>query len=169
MLLAVKKDSFIDEMETPLPLDKIFQTLAQNDPITNKITFHWQEQNICWRKALTRQRKNFHHEEYLKKIGGKTTSQKNLFLLTGMQYSLKTTFSLNWKIKVAVPGVSENGRYKWFPLARKSVPSSRNQFIFQNLDFPVSTNNRESLNKRLISPKHMKWWLPLVEKSSLVK
>ena len=73
-----------------------------------------------------------------------------------MQNSLKTTLPLDWKIKLAVAGVSQNGRYKWFPLTRKSVLSSRNQVIFQNLDFPVSTNNRESLNKRLISPKRMK-------------
>ena len=32
-------------------------------------------------------------------------------------------------------GVSEKGRKKWFPPARKSVSTSRNKFIFQKLDF----------------------------------
>ena len=31
---------------------------------------------------------------------------------------------------------------KWFPLARKSVFTSRNKVIFQNLDLPISTNKR---------------------------
>ena len=73
-----------------------------------------------------------------------------------MQNSLKTTFPLDRKIKLAVAGLSENGRYKWFPLARKPVPSSRNYVIFQKLDFSVFTNNREYLIKRLISLKHIK-------------
>ena len=38
----------------------------------------------------------------------------------------KYTFPLNEKIKLAVAGVSENGRKKLSPLARKSVSTNRN-------------------------------------------
>ena len=36
---------------------------------------------------------------------------------------------------------------KLFPLARKSVSTSRNKVIFQKLDLPVSTNRK---NKRIL-------------------
>ena len=74
-------------------------------------------------------------------------------------------FPLDGKIKLAVAGVSEIGRKKWFPLARKSVSTSRNQVTFQKLDLPVSTNERKSLSKRLILTKHQRRF-PLAEKSS---
>ena len=45
-------------------------------------------------------------------------------------------FPLDGKIKLSVAGVSKYGRKKWFPLARESVSTSRNQVIFQKLDFP---------------------------------
>ena len=38
-----------------------------------------------------------------------------------MEVLFKNTFPLNVKIKVAVAGLSENRRKKWYPLARKSV------------------------------------------------
>ena len=46
-------------------------------------------------------------------------------------------------------GVFENERKKWFPLARKSVLTSRNNFLFQKLGFTVSTSRKNSLNKRI--------------------
>ena len=46
-----------------------------------------------------------------------------------MQDLFINTFSLNWKIKPSVAGVSENGRKKWFPLGRNKV-------IFKKLDLP---------------------------------
>ena len=54
---------------------------------------------------------------------------ENLFSLTGMQdlfKKFKYTFPLNEKIKLAVAGVSENGRKKLSPLARKPVSTNRN-------------------------------------------
>ena len=62
------------------------------------------------------------------------------------------TFPLDGKIKLSVAGaVSGNGRKKkWFPLARKSVSTSRNNVIFQKLDIPVSTNRKKTLNKRIL-------------------
>ena len=45
------------------------------------------------------------------------------------------TFPLDGKVKLSVAGESENGRKKWFTLARKSVSTSRNKVIFQKLDF----------------------------------
>ena len=47
-------------------------------------------------------------------------------------------------------GVSQIWRQKWFPLARKSVPISKNQVIFGKLDFPVSANKKKTLNKRIL-------------------
>ena len=52
---------------------------------------------------------------------------ENPFPLTVMQYSLKSTFLLERKIKIAVAGESENGRKKGFPPARKSVSTTRNE------------------------------------------
>ena len=52
---------------------------------------------------------------------------ENPFPLTVMQYSLKNTFLLERKIKIAVAGESENGRKKGFPPARKSVSTTRNE------------------------------------------
>ena len=37
---------------------------------------------------------------------------------------------------------------KWFPLAKKSVSTSRNNVIFQKLDFPVSISRKKSLIKK---------------------
>ena len=39
---------------------------------------------------------------------------------------------------------------KWFPQARKSVSTSRNKVIFQKFDFPVPTNRKKYLNKRIL-------------------
>ena len=75
---------------------------------------------------------------------------ENPFPLTRMQNLFKNTFPLDGKIKLPVAGVSENGRKKWFLLARKSISSSRYKIIFQNLDFPVSTSRKKSLNKRIL-------------------
>ena len=47
-------------------------------------------------------------------------------------------------------GMSQTGRKKWFPLARKSVSTSKNKVIFQKLDLPVSTNRKKSPNKRIL-------------------
>ena len=38
---------------------------------------------------------------------------------------------------------------RWFTLTRESVSTSRNNIIFQELDFPVSTS-RKSPNKRIL-------------------
>ena len=63
---------------------------------------------------------------------------ENPFPLTGIQDSFKNTFPLDGKIKLAVSkNKASNGRKKWFPLARKSVSTSRNQLIFQKLVFPI--------------------------------
>ena len=51
--------------------------------------------------------------------------------------AFKNAFSLNRKTKLAVAGVSQNDRKKWFPLATKSVSTSRNKVIFQKFDLPV--------------------------------
>ena len=60
-------------------------------------------------------------------------------------------FPLDGKIKLAVAGVSQIGRKKWFPLARKSVSTSRNKVIFEKLNLPVSTNRKKkSLNKIIL-------------------
>ena len=57
------------------------------------------------------------------------TSQRTPFDL------FANAFPLNGKISLSVAGVSENGRKKWFPLARKSVSTSRKKIAFQKLDF----------------------------------
>ena len=51
-------------------------------------------------------------------------------------------FPLDGKLKLAVAGLPQNGRKKWFPLARKSVSTSRNKIIFQKFDFSVPTNKK---------------------------
>ena len=51
-----------------------------------------------------------------------------------MQDLFTNKFPLDGKIKLSVAGLSGNGRKKWFPLAGKSVSTSRN-VIFQKLDF----------------------------------
>ena len=61
---------------------------------------------------------------------------ENPLWLTRMQNLFTNTFPLDRKIKLPVAGVSENRRKNWFPLARKSVSTSRNKVIFQKLDFP---------------------------------
>ena len=50
-----------------------------------------------------------------------------------MQDLFTNPFPLGGKIKLSVAGVSENGRKKWFPLTRKSVSTSKNKVIFQEL------------------------------------
>ena len=57
-------------------------------------------------------------------------------------------FPLDGKIKLAVAGVSQIGRKKWFPLARKSVSTSRNKVIFEKLNLPVSTNRKKKISKQ---------------------
>ena len=52
-----------------------------------------------------------------------------------MQDSFKNTFPQDGKIKLSVAGVFENGRKKWFPLVIKSFFTSRNNALFQKLDF----------------------------------
>ena len=59
-----------------------------------------------------------------------------------MQDSFKNTFPQDGKIKLAVTGMSENGRKKWFPLPR------RNKVIFHKFDLPVSTSRKK--NKRIL-------------------
>ena len=59
-------------------------------------------------------------------------------------------FPLDGKLKLAVAGLPQNGRKKWFPLARKSVSTSRNKIIFQKFDCSVPTNKQKSLNKRIL-------------------
>ena len=57
------------------------------------------------------------------------------------QNAFKNTFPQEEKIKLAVAGVYQNGRKKkWFPLARKSVATSRNKVIFQKLDLSLFTS-----------------------------
>ena len=59
------------------------------------------------------------------------------------QNAFKNTFPLDGKIKLAVAGVSQIGKKKWFPLARKSVSTRRNTVILQKLDLPASTNGKK--------------------------
>ena len=63
-----------------------------------------------------------------------------------MQDLFTNTFPLDGKIKLSVAGVSENGRKKWFPLARKSVSTSRNKVIFQIF----SLAEKKCPNKRIL-------------------
>ena len=52
------------------------------------------------------------------------------------QNAFNNTFPLDGKIKVAVAGVSQTGRKKWFPLARNSVsPSMYKNNFFKNWIF----------------------------------
>ena len=68
-----------------------------------------------------------------------------------MQDLFTNTFPLDGKIKLSVAGESQNGRKKWFLLARKLVSTSRNKVVFQKLDFPVvSTNRKKSPNKKIL-------------------
>ena len=52
-----------------------------------------------------------------------------------MQNLFTNTFPLEGKIKLSVAGESQNGRKKWFPLARKSVSTNENKVLFQKIDF----------------------------------
>ena len=45
---------------------------------------------------------------------------------------------------LAVAGVYQNGKKKWFPLARRLVATRRDSVIFQKLDIPVSTNRTKT-------------------------
>ena len=76
------------------------------------------------------------------------TSQRTPFDL------FANAFPLNGKISLSVAGVSENGRKKWFPLARKSVSTSRNYFsnYFLRLFFKncVSASTKRSPNKTIL-------------------
>ena len=56
-----------------------------------------------------------------------------------MQDLFTNTFPLDGKIKLSVAGVSENGRKKRFPLARKKSPSKR--ILFQ-VDRKLVSNDR---------------------------
>ena len=49
--------------------------------------------------------------------------------------------SIRRKINLSVVVVSENGRKKWFPLARKSLFTGRNKVIFSENVFPPVENN----------------------------
>ena len=77
-------------------------------------------------------------------------SLENLFLLIGMKDLFKNTFPLNRKVKLAVAVVSDNGRKKWLPLARKSAFTSRNKVVFHKWYFLVFTSRKKSLNKRIL-------------------
>ena len=66
-------------------------------------------------------------------LAKKSLSTRNAF---------KNTFPQDGKIKL-VAGVSQNGRKKCFPLAKKPVSTSKNKVIFQKLDLPVSANRTE--------------------------
>ena len=57
-----------------------------------------------------------------------------------MQDLFTNMFPLDGKIKLSVAGVSENGRKKWFPLARKKPPSKR--ILFQ-VDRKLVSNDRK--------------------------
>ena len=58
------------------------------------------------------------------------------------------TFPLDENTKLSVAKVSENGRKKWFPLARRSISTSRNKkVIFQILD---CTSIKKSPNKQIL-------------------
>ena len=63
--------------------------------------------------------------------------------VSSSQNAFKNTFPLDGKIKLAMTGVSQIRRKKWFPLARKSVSTSRNKVIFQKLDLPFSINRKK--------------------------
>ena len=77
---------------------------------------------------------------------------KNVFPLARKSLStnlnaFKNMFPLDGKIKLAVAGVSQDGKQKkWFPLASRSVSTSSNIVIFQKLDLPVS-KNRTKISK----------------------
>ena len=77
---------------------------------------------------------------------------KNVFPLARKSLStnlnaFKNMFPLDGKIKLAVAGVSQDGKQKkLFPLASKSVSTSSNIVIFQKLDLPVS-KNRTKISK----------------------
>ena len=63
-------------------------------------------------------------------------------------------FPPDGKIKPAVAGVPNNGRKKWFPLAKKSVSTSRDKDIFQKFDLPVFTSRTEiSKLKNIVSTR----------------
>ena len=49
--------------------------------------------------------------------------------------------SIRRKINLSVVVMSENGRKKWFPLARKSLFTSSNKVIFSENVFPPAENN----------------------------
>ena len=63
----------------------------------------------------------------------------------------KNAFPQDGKIKLAVTGVSQNGRKK---LARKSVSTSTNKVVFQKSDLPVSANRKKiSKLKNIVSTR----------------
>ena len=45
---------------------------------------------------------------------------------------------------------------KWFPLAKKSVSTSKNNVIFQKLDFPVSISRKKITNEKRYGFKRYK-------------
>ena len=49
------------------------------------------------------------------------------------QNAFNNTFPLDGKINLAVAGVSQTGRKKWFPLARNSVSTSRYKVNFSKI------------------------------------
>ena len=55
------------------------------------------------------------------------------------------TFLLDGKIKLLVAGVSESGRKKWVPLARKSVSFIRKKVIFKNRISPMVSRSKKNL------------------------
>ena len=64
-----------------------------------------------------------------------------------MQDSFKNCFH---KKNRAFAGLSENGRTKWFLIARKSVFTRWDKVIFHKLDFQVSTSRKNPLNERTL-------------------
>ena len=62
----------------------------------------------------------------------------------------KYVCTLDGKIQLAVAGVSQNGRKKWFPLARKSVSTCKNKVVFQKLDFQFPLTEKKALDKRIL-------------------
>ena len=60
-------------------------------------------------------------------------------------------FPLDGKIKLAVAGVSETGKKKQFPLARKSVSASRYKVNFWKIVFSgFDKQKKKSLNKIIL-------------------
>ena len=74
--------------------------------------------------------------------------------------AFKNTFPLDGKIKLAVAGVSQNGRKKWFLLARVSTSTSRNKVIFQKLELPLSAN-RKKIKIKEYCFNYTESWFPI--------